>query len=162
MLWGSVELNEHCWLFKKLSWGGTLNMLGVGVVIGVGVGVGAGTSQRLQGSEIDRRLKQNLGYHMKLSILLCVYWYYHQKVVVSFEVLIKSSHFTMRLWRSCYEKHVFFHRGNAAEPGATPAAGSSILSYRSQNPIMLYACLGNIYFSTPQRARSQQKLLLFF
>ncbi len=57
----------------KLSWGGTLNMLGVGVVIGVGVGVGAGTSQRLQGSEIDRRLKQNLGFHMKPSILLCVY-----------------------------------------------------------------------------------------
>ncbi len=72
-------------------------MLGVGVVIAVGLGVGAGGSQRLQGTEIDRRLKQNLGFHMKLSILLCVYLYYHQKVVVSFEVLIKSSNFTRRL-----------------------------------------------------------------
>ena len=48
-------------------------MLGVGVVIAVGLGVGAGGSQRLQGTEIDRRLKQNLGFHMKLSILLGVY-----------------------------------------------------------------------------------------
>ena len=48
-------------------------MLGVGVVIGVGVGVGAGASQRLQGSEIDRHLKQNLGFHLKVSILLSVY-----------------------------------------------------------------------------------------
>ncbi len=48
-------------------------MLGVGVVIGVGVGVGAGAPQTLQGSEIDRRFKQNLGFCMKLSILLGVY-----------------------------------------------------------------------------------------
>ena len=50
-------------MFRELSWGGTLNMLGVGVVIGVGVGVGARASQRLQGSEIQHGVKKNLQKH---------------------------------------------------------------------------------------------------
>ncbi len=48
-------------------------MLGVGVGAGVGLGVGAGAPQRLQGLEIDGRLKQNLAFHIKVSILLRVY-----------------------------------------------------------------------------------------
>ena len=83
-------------------------MLGVGVVIGVGVGVGAGASQRLQGSEIDRCLKQNLGFHIKVSILLGVYlYYYHKNIVASLEVFIKSIIFTRCFVWSCYKKQMF-------------------------------------------------------
>ena len=44
--------------------------------------------------EIDRRLKQNTTFLIKVSTLLGVYSDYHQKVCLWLEVFVKSSNFT--------------------------------------------------------------------
>ena len=66
--------------FFQLSWGGTLNMLGVGVVRGVGGRSGSkgvpeapGVRNSKWGQKNLQKHKQNIVFHIRPSILLGVY-----------------------------------------------------------------------------------------